>query len=60
MRRASKDARDGAAAAGDVPVAAKHKEPTDGPMWKAGSAVPPCAVQPFRGFVSYTAPLTFV
>jgi hypothetical protein len=29
-------------------------------MWKAGSAVPPCAVQPFRGFVSYTAPLTFV
>ncbi|KAH8069450.1 hypothetical protein JL721_5752 [Aureococcus anophagefferens] len=23
-------------------------------------AVPPCAVQPFRGFVSYTAPLTFV
>ena len=43
-----------------APLAAKHKEPTDGPMWKAGSAVPPCAVQPFRGFVSYTAPLTFV
>ncbi|KAK7237080.1 hypothetical protein SO694_000910113 [Aureococcus anophagefferens] len=41
-------------------LAAKHKEPTDGPAWKAGSAVPPCAVQPFRGFVSYTAPLTFV
>lgn len=28
--------------------------------WQAGSCVPPSGVQPFRGFVSYAAPLTFV
>ena len=43
-----------------APLAAKHAEPTDNAHWRVGSAVPPCAVQPFRGFVSYTAPLTFV
>ena len=30
------------------------------PFWEKDCPVPPCAVQPFRGFVSYAAPLTFL
>ena len=41
-----------------APLAPKASH--DVPGWRQGSPVPPCAVQPFRGFVSYAAPLSFV